>query len=90
MSSTAKMILFFAAATVFNIALMVIFIGIIFVGARLVLGEKPSPLAFQIVIFIGFIASIILTFMIYGWTMKKVTKALKLEKHIPQLFRKKK
>ena len=90
MSSTAKLVLFFAAATVFNIGLMIVFIAVIFVVARLVLGDTPGPLAFQIVIFVGFIASIILTFLIYGWTMKKLTKRLELEKHIPQLFRKKK
>jgi uncharacterized membrane protein len=92
MSSTAKLILFFAAATVFNIGLMVALIAVIFVVARLALGDKPGPVAFQIVIviFVGFIASIVLTFLIYGWTMKSVTKRLDLEKHIPQLFRKKK
>jgi len=90
MSSTAKLILFFAAATVFNIGLMVALIAVIFVVARLALGDKPGPVAFKIVIFVRFIDSIVLTFLIYGWTMKSVTKRLDLEKHIPQLFRKKK
>ena len=89
MSSTAKMILFFTAATVFNIALMVIFIAVIIVVLGLVLGQNPNPLVFQIVIFVGFLASIVLTFLIYGWTMKKVTVKWKLEQHIPGLFRKK-
>jgi hypothetical protein len=38
---------------------------------------------------VGFLASIVLTFLIYGWVMKKVTVKWQLEKHIPQLFRKK-
>jgi len=39
---------------------------------------------------IGLIASIVLTFMIYAWVMKKVTAKFQLEKHIPQLFKGKK
>ncbi len=89
MSSTGKMILFFLAATVFNIGLMIVFIAVIIVVLRLVLGANPNPLVFQIVLFVGFLASIILTFLIYGWVMKKVTVKWNLEKHIPQLFRKK-
>ncbi|MBE3064979.1 MAG: hypothetical protein IMZ69_08170 [Spirochaetes bacterium] len=89
MSSTTKMVLFFAAATVFNIALMVVFIAVIIVVLGLVLGQNPSPVVFQIVLFVGFLASIVLTFLIYGWVMKKVTVKWHLEKHIPQLFRKK-
>jgi len=42
------------------------------------------------VLFVGFLASIVLTFLIYGWVMKKVTVKWQLEKHIPQLFRRKK
>lgn len=89
MSSTTKMILFFLAATVFNIGLMVIFIAIIIIVLGLALGQNPNPIVFQIVLFVGFLASIVLTFLIYGWTMKKVTVKWNLEKHIPQLFRKK-
>jgi len=90
MTSNSKMVLFFLCATVFNIALMVIFIAIIIIGAGLVLGQSPNPVVFQVVIFVGFIASIILTFLIYGWAMKKISAKYQLEKHIPQLFRKKK
>jgi hypothetical protein len=89
MSSTAKMVLFFAAATVFNIALMVVFIAVIIIVMGLVLGANPNPIIFQIVLFVGFLASIVLTFLIYGWVMKKVTVKWHLEKHIPGLFRKK-
>jgi len=89
MSSTTKMILFFAAATVFNIGLMVVFIAVIIVVLGLLIGQNPNPVVFQIVLFVGFLASIVLTFLIYGWVMKKVTVKWQLEKHIPQLFRKK-
>ena len=89
MSSTTKMILFFAAATVFNIGLMIVFIAVIIVALGLILGANPNPVVFQIVLFVGFLASIVLTFLIYGWVMKKVTVKWQLEKHIPQLFRKK-
>jgi archaellum biogenesis protein FlaJ (TadC family) len=89
MSSTTKMVLFFAAATVFNIGLMVVFIAVIIVVLGLLIGQNPNPVVFQIVLFVGFLASIVLTFLIYGWVMKKVTVKWQLEKHIPQLFRKK-
>ncbi len=89
MSSTAKMVLFFAAATVFNIGLMVVFIAVIIIVMGLILGANPNPMVFQIVLFVGFLASIVLTFLIYGWVMKKVTVKWQLEKHIPGLFRKK-
>jgi hypothetical protein len=83
------MILFFLAATVFNIGLMIVFIAVIIVALGLILGANPNPVVFQIVLFVGFLASIVLTFLIYGWVMKKVTVKWQLEKHIPQLFRKK-
>lgn len=89
MSSTTKMVLFFAAATVFNIGLMIVFIAVVIVVLGLILGTNPNPIVFQIVLFVGFLASIVLTFLIYGWVMKKITVKWQLEKHIPQLFRKK-
>jgi hypothetical protein len=89
MSSTAKMVLFFAAATVFNIALMVVFIAAVFVLVALIPWHNPDSAVRPIVLFVGFLASIVLTFLIYGWVMKKVTVKWHLEKHIPGLFRKK-
>ena len=89
MSSTAKLVLFFLAATVFNIGLMVVFIAVIIVVLRLALGASPNPLVFQIVLFVGFLASIVGTFLIYGKLIKTVTVKWNLEKHIPQLFKKK-
>ncbi len=90
MSSNGKMVLFFICATVFNIALMVIFVALFIVGIGLALGSKPNPVTFQILVFVGFVASIVLTFLLYGWVMKKVTAKFQLEKHIPQLFKRKK
>ncbi len=90
MSKTTNMVLFFLAATVFNIALMVILIAVFVVAANLILGHNANPVVYQIILFVGFLASIVLTFLIYGWVMKKLVVKLNLEKHIPQLFKKKK
>jgi hypothetical protein len=90
MSSTGRMVLFFIGATVFNIALMVGLIAIFIIAIGLILGGNRSPVLFQALLFAGFVASIVLTFLIYGKVMKWVTVKFKLEKNIPQLFRKKK
>jgi hypothetical protein len=45
---------------------------------------------YQVILFVGFLASIVLTFLIYGWVMKRLVVKLNLEKHIPQLFKRKK
>lgn len=83
MTSGSKMVLFFLAATVFNLAVMAILVVIFVIIARLV----PVPGLSIAILFIGLIASIVLTFMIYAWVMKKVTVRFQLEKHIPQLFK---
>ena len=86
MSSGSKMVLFFLAATVFNLAVMAVLIVVFVIAARLV----PVQAVSMAILFIGLIASIVLTFMIYAWVMKKVTVRFQLEKHIPQLFKGKK
>jgi hypothetical protein len=86
MTSGSKMVLFFLAATVFNLAVMAILVVIFVIIARLV----PVPGLSIAIPLIGLIASIVLTFMIYAWVMKKVTVRFQLEKHIPQLFKGKK
>ena len=83
MSSNSKMVLFFVAATVFNIVLMSILVIVFWVIAALV----PAPNIRLIILFVGFIASIVLTFLAYGRIMKWVTVRFELEKHIPQLFK---
>ena len=83
MSSNSKMVLFFLLATVFNILLMAILVILFWVIAALV----PAPNLRLIILFVGFIASIVLTFLAYGRLMKWVTVRFELEKHIPQLFK---
>ena len=74
----------------FNIVLMFIFIIAIFLVASRFLGDTPNPVVYQIVLFVGFIASIVLTFLIYGKVMKWLQAKYNLEQHFPQLFKKKK
>ena len=83
MSSNSKMVLFFLLATVFNILLMAILVILFWVIAALV----PAPNLRLIILFVGFIASIVLTFLAYGRVMKWVTVRFELEKHIPQLLK---
>jgi hypothetical protein len=80
------MALFFIGATVFNILLMAIFVVAFFFLAALL----PNETFRTIVVFAGFIAAIVLTFIIYGKAMKWVTVKFQLEKHIPQLYKGKK
>ena len=87
MSSGAKMFLFFLCATVFNLLLMGIFIVGFIALIVLILGPNPNQVTAMILGFVGFIAAIVLTFLIYGWAMKKITTKFNLEKHIPQLFK---
>lgn len=86
MTSNSKMVLFFLVATVFNILLMAILILLFWVAAALV----PVPNLRLVILFVGFIASIVLTFLAYGRLMKWVTVRFELEKHIPQLFKSRK
>lgn len=86
MTSNSKMVLFFLLATVFNILLMSILVIVFWVGAALV----PVPNLRLVILFVGFIASIVLTFLAYGRLMKWVTVRFELEKHIPQLFKSRK
>ena len=70
----------------FNILLMAILVILFWVLAALV----PAPNLRLIILFVGFIASIVLTFLAYGRVMKWVTVRFELEKHIPQLFKSRK
>ena len=83
MTSNSKMVLFFLLATIFNILLMAILVIVFWIVAALV----PVPNLRIIILFVGFIASIVLTFLAYGRIMKWVTVRFELEKHIPQLFK---
>lgn len=86
MTSNSKMVLFFLVATVFNIVLMAVLVIIFWVVAALI----PVPNLRIVVLFVGFIGSIVLTFLAYGAVMKWATTRFELEKHIPQLFKNKK
>lgn len=83
MTSNSKLVLFFLLATVFNILMMAILVIVFWIIAALV----PLPNLRIIILFVGFIASIVLTFLAYGRVMKWVTVRFELEKHIPQLFK---
>jgi hypothetical protein len=85
-TSNSKMVLFFLAATVFNILLMALLVIIFWVVAALV----PLPNVRIIILFVGFIGSIVLTFLAYGAVMKWATVRFNLERHIPQLFKNRK
>jgi polyferredoxin len=85
-----KLALFLIGATVFNIVLMFLFIIAIFLVASRLMGDNPNPVVFQVVLFVGFIASIVVTFLIYGKVMKWLQAKYNLEQHFPQLFKKKK
>lgn len=90
MNKNLKFALFLIGATVFNIVLMFVFIIAIFLVASRFMGENPNPVVFQIVLFVGFIGSIVVTFLIYGKVMKWLQAKYNLEQHFPQLFKKKK
>jgi hypothetical protein len=83
MSSNTKLVLFFLFATLFNIVMMGVLVILFWVLALVV---PIQGLRFPIII-IGFIGSIVLTFLAYGRVMKWITVRFELEKHIPQLFK---
>jgi hypothetical protein len=89
MNKTANLIVFFIVAFLFNIILFLFFIILIIVAAQLILGSNANPTVYYVILFIGFLVSIVLTFIIYGWAVKWATRRFDLEKHIPQLFKKK-
>lgn len=90
MNKNLKLALFLLGATVFNIVLMFAFIIAIFLVASRLMGNNPNPVVFQIVLLVGFIASIVVTFLIYGKVMKWLQAKYNLEQHFPQLFKKRK
>jgi membrane protein YdbS with pleckstrin-like domain len=85
MSSSGKMVLFFVGATVFNVVLMIGLAAGFGVLILLILGSN-STIAMPL-FFVGLIAAMVLTFVIYGKVMKWVTVKFDLQKHIPQLFK---
>jgi hypothetical protein len=90
MSSSGRMVLFFLGATVFNIVLMVGLAILFGLAILLIAGPNSNPNIVFPLIILGLIASMVLTFLIYGKVMKWVTVKFELQKHIPQLFKGKK
>jgi hypothetical protein len=85
MSSSGKMVLFFVGATVFNVVLMIgLAAGF---GALILLTVGSNGTIAMPLFFVGLIAAMVLTFVIYGKMMKWVTVKFDLQKHIPQLFK---
>ncbi len=83
MTSNTKLVLFFLGATVFNILLMAVLVIVFWVVAALV----PVPNLRIIILFVGFIGSIVVTFLAYGAVMRWATVRFNLEKHLPQLYK---
>jgi hypothetical protein len=90
MTSNTKMVLFFIGATVFNIVVMIVMIAVFIFVIGLAMGQNPNATVFQVLVFVAFVASIVLTFLLYGRLMKWLTVKWQLEKNIPQLFKGKK
>jgi hypothetical protein len=82
MSPTTKMVLFMVGATVSQLIVIGLIIVIFAVAGILI-----SPANFAIFFFVGCIAALPISFIIYGKVMKRISPWL--EKHIPQLFRRK-
>ena len=87
MNKNLNMVIFFAIATVFNIVMMLVVLLVIGVLVGWILGDKMTGVLGQILLFVDFLASIVLTFLTYGWLLKKVQKKIDLEKLVPQLFK---
>jgi hypothetical protein len=87
-NKTVNLIIFFIVATVFSLAVM---FALIIVLGRLVSFVPDTLEGLQTTLgFVSIIGSMVLTFLIYSWVMKKAVKWFNLEKNIPQLFKKKK
>jgi membrane protein YdbS with pleckstrin-like domain len=86
-----KLALFLVGATVFNLVLMFAMIFALGAGLIALLGQQNPPQWLSgAVLFVVFIGSIVLSFLIYGKVMKWLQAKYNLDKHFPQLFNKKK
>ena len=82
MSSTAKMVVFMICATLAQLAMIGLIVVVFAVVGALIRLEWAG-----IFLVIGAVAALPISFVVYGWAMKKMSPWL--EKHVPQLFRKK-
>jgi hypothetical protein len=89
MNKNVKLVLFFTGATLFCIVLlMAMTMLLIFIVMSILKGVDQALQ--MILIFVAFLVSIILTFIVYGRVMRWVAVKFHLEKNLPQLFKKKK
>jgi membrane protein YdbS with pleckstrin-like domain len=87
MKKTGNLIVFMIVASVFNIVVLIIIaLGLIVLASRIL---NPDGTAAMLIFFASFLVSVVATFLIYGRLMKWATRRFNLEKHIPQMFRKK-
>ena len=82
MTATAKMVLFMVCATVAQLIVIGLIIILFSLLGVLLLGER-----WAIFLLIGLVAALPISFILYGWVMKKISPWL--EKNVPQLFRRK-
>jgi hypothetical protein len=66
-----------------------IIIGFLFLMGAIPALNSNEYLAIPLTL-LGIVSSMLLTFLIYSWLMKKAVVWFKLEKHVPQLFKKRK
>ena len=91
MNKNLKWALFLLGATVFNIVLMFVIDHVHLPRSRAASrGGHVRPRRVPYHPVSGFIASIVLTFLIYGKVTKWLQAKYNLEQHFPQLFKKKK
>ncbi len=90
MNKTANLVLFMIIATVFNVVLMMGLALGIFLLVSSIPGLAANEALSVPLLLLGLVGAVVLTFVIYGWLMKKVSKRFKLEQHVPQLFKTKK
>jgi uncharacterized protein with PQ loop repeat len=75
---------------VFNIVLMFGLIIVMLWLVGLIPGLSSNETLSVPILLLGILSSVLLTFLIYGWLMKKAVARFNLEKNVPQLFKKRK
>lgn len=90
MNKTVNLVIFFVVASVFNIVLMFGLIIVMLWLVGLIPGLSSNETLSVPILLLGILSSVLLTFLIYGWLMKKAVARFNLEKNVPQLFKKRK
>jgi type VI protein secretion system component VasK len=89
-NKTVNLVIFFVVASVFNIVLMFGLIIVMLWLVGLIPGLSSNETLSVPILLLGILSSVLLTFLIYGWLMKKAVARFNLEKNVPQLFKKRK